>query len=92
MVDSADLLTGFKEKVPGKGLINGGIYLFRRSLLMDFVRGLNLSIEVDIFPELLRRGKKLRVITMVDAPFIDIGTPETIANAEYFVGNNFEVA
>ena len=88
-VDRDNLLTGFKEKVPGRGLINSGVYLFRTRLFADFMRGSHSSIEMDIFPALLGRGVRLRVVAMQDAPFIDIGTPETIAQAEQFVGQHF---
>src|SRR5437763_10617981 len=33
-VDENGRLTGFSEKAPGEGLINGGLYLFRKNLLL----------------------------------------------------------
>lgn len=83
-------LLGFKEKIAGGGLINGGVYLFRKTLLAGFGKVVPSSIEFDIFPELLRRGANLRVVPVSDAPFIDIGTPETIARAEYFLKKNYD--
>lgn len=78
-------LIGFREKVPGRGLINGGLYLFRTELLRRLHRPGALSIETDLFPELLAAGARLQVISAGEAPFIDIGTPETIVQAEAFV-------
>lgn len=78
-------LTGFREKEPGRGLINGGVYLFRTEMLRRFKRPGALSIETDLFPELLAAGARLQVVAADQAPFIDIGTPETIVQAESFV-------
>lgn len=79
------LLSGFAEKVQGRGLINGGLYLFRKDLLLEHFRSGNCSIEADIFPHLIEARAKLKVVVRQDAPFIDIGTPETVAQAEGFV-------
>jgi NDP-sugar pyrophosphorylase family protein len=79
------MLLGFQEKVPGAGLINGGIYLFHKRLLSAFERPCAMSIETELFPRLLAQGAHLKVIAKDDAPFIDIGTPETVREAEAFV-------
>ncbi len=84
-VDDTGRLTGFLEKMPGKGLINGGLYLFRKTLLQRHFRAGPLSIEADLFPEMIASGADLRVVGRNNAPFIDIGTPETVAQAEDFV-------
>jgi D-glycero-alpha-D-manno-heptose 1-phosphate guanylyltransferase len=88
-VDESGRLIGFREKVPGQGLINGGVYLFRKALLVTFARGGACSIENNLFPELIRTGAHLKVVTVADAPFIDIGTPETLAQAESFIVMHF---
>lgn len=77
-------LLGFREKEPGAGVINAGVYLLRRALLDRFGGEAPLSIERDVFPKLLREGVDLRVHT-VRAPFIDIGTPESLSGAETFL-------
>ena len=84
-VDGDGRLEGFAEKVPGQGLINGGLYLFRRDLLRRHFPPGKYSIEMDIFPRLIRAGAQLKVVSRHDAPFIDIGTPETVSQAEEFV-------
>lgn len=88
-LDDAHWLTGFQEKVPGQGLINSGVYLLRR----DGLRALGVSgacsIEHDLFPRLIAQRARLRVIPVADAPFIDIGTPESLAQAEDFVSRHF---
>ena len=78
-------LEAFTEKVPGHGLVNGGLYLFRRDLLLQRFQTGKASIETDIFPQLIEAGVRLKVVVSQDAPFIDIGTPETVRQAEDFV-------
>jgi D-glycero-alpha-D-manno-heptose 1-phosphate guanylyltransferase len=80
-------LRGFTEKRPGKGVINAGIYLLRDSLVRKFPGTLPLSFEQEVFPQLIARGVRLKVCA-VDAPFLDIGTPESLRQAEAFVEAN----
>ena len=82
--DENGMLVQFGEKEKGEGLINAGIYIFPRSSLMDFPSNHPLSFEYDVFPSFLQKGIKIKVLT-VDAPFIDIGTPEAIKEAESFI-------
>ncbi len=81
-------LRGFREKQPGAGVINAGVYFFRRRVLDVFPAKSPLSMEVDVFPALLGAGLRLRVST-VEAPFLDIGTPESLVEAEGFIRSNF---
>jgi D-glycero-alpha-D-manno-heptose 1-phosphate guanylyltransferase len=83
-------LTAFKEKVPGRGLINSGLYLFRKSILSEMGIPRPCSIERELIPQLLAAGHDLRVVAVSDAPFIDIGTPETLVEAEAFVRRNLQ--
>jgi D-glycero-alpha-D-manno-heptose 1-phosphate guanylyltransferase len=46
-----------------------------------------LSFEQEVFPQLISRGFLLKV-RAVDAPFLDIGTPESLRQAESFVQQN----
>ena len=82
--DENGRLLGFREKVPGCGLINGGVYFFKSRLVHRFPQKQPLSMETDVFPSLLNDGADLRVAG-VQAPFLDIGTPESIRQAEGFV-------
>jgi NDP-sugar pyrophosphorylase family protein len=88
------LLTGadgrllcFAEKRPGRGVINSGIYLLRGRLLAQFGRERPLSLEQHVFPALVGAGVGLRVLT-IDTPFLDIGTPETLPQADLFIQQN----
>jgi NDP-sugar pyrophosphorylase family protein len=80
-------LTGFNEKKPGAGNINAGVYLFRDATLKKFPARTPLSFEVDVFPALIRGGARLKTILSA-APFLDIGTPESLPQAEGFIQNN----
>jgi D-glycero-alpha-D-manno-heptose 1-phosphate guanylyltransferase len=80
-------LRGFSEKRPGRGVISAGMYLLRDSLVRQFPGTLPLSFEQEVFPQLIARGVRLKVC-VVDAPFIDIGTPESLRLAESFIAQN----
>ncbi|MCR9135636.1 MAG: sugar phosphate nucleotidyltransferase [Alphaproteobacteria bacterium] len=84
-MDAGGQLVGFQEKVEGQGLINSGIYLFRTERLRMLARGRACSIEHDLFPQFIADGANLRVVAVKEAPFIDIGTPESLLEAERFV-------
>ncbi len=82
-------LTAFLEKRPGRGVINAGIYLIRHQALACFPAKTPLSFETDVFPWFLTR--KFPVATHIArAPFLDIGTPESLPQAEEFIGDHPE--
>jgi len=79
----AGLIRGFLEKrnAPGTegGLVNGGIYIFKREIL-DLVPGNeDFSLERDIFPKLA--GSSLYGVPFPKAYFIDIGILEDYERA-----------
>ena len=80
-------LIGFNEKKPGAGNINAGVYLFRDSALKKFPTKTPLSFEEDVFPALIRSGARLKTV-LSEAPFLDIGTPESLPQAEGFIQKN----
>ncbi|MBI5773313.1 MAG: nucleotidyltransferase family protein [Verrucomicrobia bacterium] len=80
-------LARFEEKRPGRGLINAGVYLFRHSLVEKFPAQTPLSMEKEIFPALLARGVRFKVLA-TSAPFLDIGTPESLPQADGFIAEN----
>jgi NDP-sugar pyrophosphorylase family protein len=86
-IGPAGELRGFTEKRPGSGVINAGMYLLRNSLVSALPDTLPLSFEQEVFPQLISRGLLLKVC-VVDAPFLDIGTPESLWQAESFVQAN----
>lgn len=91
-LDRNGILTEFREKVPGTGYINCGIYLFRTEVLRRLVHlklsgqdNCLISMERDIVPHLIAEGCRISVVKLEQAAFIDIGTPESLAEAEHFV-------
>jgi NDP-sugar pyrophosphorylase family protein len=88
IVGADNRLIRFGEKQPGAGIINAGVYLFRRHVLDMFPRQTPLSMELDVFPALLAGGADLRV-AVCEAPFLDIGTPDSLNQAEPFLQANF---
>jgi D-glycero-alpha-D-manno-heptose 1-phosphate guanylyltransferase len=80
-------LLRFEEKRPGRAVINSGIYLLRHSLLAEFPDRMPLSFEQDVFPGWLARGMRIQTV-VTDAPFLDIGTPETLPQAGQFIRDN----
>lgn len=83
--DARGNLTAFREKVPGAGYVYAGMLFLRRAMLEAVWRDGPLSIEHDIMPDLLSRQARIASVLLDDAPFIDIGTPETLAQAEAFL-------
>lgn len=88
VIDDSENLLNFAEKRQGAGIINGGVYLFRPRVLDRFPSGLPLSFEYDVFPALLKQDLSIKV-HQIKAPFLDIGTPESLPQAEAFIRENF---
>jgi len=86
--EATQKLRAFREKAPGRGYVNAGVYFFRKQALLGFQRGVALSIERDVIPDLLTNGSQVRVVPVRDAAFIDIGVPETVVAASAFIEAN----
>jgi len=87
VTDAGGRLIRFAEKQPGHGMISTGVYLFRAALVRKISGQIPLSLERDVFPALTASGTSLKVLRM-DAPFLDIGLPETLREADDFVRAN----
>lgn len=78
---SGDRIQRFREKGEtgaGGGLVSGGVYVLRRSVL-DWIDESPCSIEVDVFPALAAQG--LLAGAEFKGDFLDIGLPETLKEA-----------
>lgn len=73
-IDDAGFVCGFREKGEsrGAGWINAGMGLFRAEHFRKW-NGQRLSLEKDVFPELLT-ARQLKVLPL-ESDFIDIGVP-----------------
>ncbi len=82
-VDEEGLVLGFDEKGSerGPGLINAGVYLLNREMLLTPTAQRAGSLERDVFPSWVGQGL---YGYKSQAPFLDIGTPEAYAKADGF--------
>jgi len=81
VIDSDQRISCFKEKKNSSkpGIINGGIYCFKKGYLPYHSVGDNFSIETDIFPQLI--DKNIYGFLSTGA-FIDIGTAKSFKLAQ----------
>jgi NDP-sugar pyrophosphorylase family protein len=79
-LDALGRVIRFSEKmgIREPGLINGGVYVFNRSVLQQIPDG-TISLEKDVLPGLLEHGV---YALEQEGMFIDIGTPEDYARAQ----------
>ncbi len=78
---SGSQVTGFVGKgQPGPGLINGGCYVFDANELAEIPIGKPFSIELDYFPEQVKKRRFEFFVTQ--GQFIDIGVPVDYARAQ----------
>ena len=87
LTNAAADLVGFNEKKPGAGQISAGVYLFRADAVERFPVRTPLSFETDVFPALVAAAAGLKVCE-TSAPFLDIGTPESLGQADQFIRKN----
>jgi D-glycero-alpha-D-manno-heptose 1-phosphate guanylyltransferase len=80
----AGRVTHFEEKgsAPGAGWVNAGVYLFDRRLIEDLPPGRPASLERDVFSGWAGGGRLHGF--RCRGRFLDIGTPESYAEAERF--------
>lgn len=68
----------FREKAGrGRGWVNAGVYLLRRSVLTDVPENRPVSLETDVFPALAEAGRLAAY--RESPPMLDMGTPGGIA-------------
>lgn len=89
--DGGERVMRFIEKPPAHKItshyINAGTYIFEPSVLEDIPAGRPVSIEREIFPALLEKGKRVFVYRD-NGYWMDIGTPEKYyeAHLDIFAG------
>lgn len=89
--DADSKISKFEEKgaTQGQGWINAGIYLLNRSVMTPIPKGHKVSIERDIFPSLV--GQNFYAHCGQMSKFIDIGIPESIAQAQIVMSDNIKL-
>ena len=80
VVGWAGVINAFREKTrkDRKGWVNAGVYAFDASVLKELPARVPLSLERDVFPEMVGKGL---VAFRTRSTFLDIGTPERYALA-----------
>ncbi len=82
--DENGFITAFKEKPQphetSSNLINAGVYVFEPQLLDEIPSGRAVSIEREIYPQLLQKGYKLAVYNRCSY-WLDLGTPDKYLRA-----------
>lgn len=83
VLTDGDRVTGFLEKPedPPSNLVNAGTYVFRGSVLTSLPGRFPMSVEFDVFPQLITEGRRV-VAYRETAYFKDVGRPEDLASAE----------
>jgi len=87
-LDENGKLASFEEKQgPFHALhINAGIYILSREMLYEIPTDVEISLERELLPEWLRRGKCIKAFIAL-AKCIDIGTPERYWRAQDILAN-----
>lgn len=88
-LDTQGLVATFSAAASGgEGIINGGVYLVRPAALLGlgYASGDKLALEQDLFPCLLKAGKRVAGF-VTNTNFIDIGIPEDYYRAADILPN-----
>ena len=90
LVDKEGRVLRFEEKndKAGSGWINSGVYIIDRKLIKEIPKGIPVSLEKEIFPSWI--GKQFYGFQS-NGRFIDIGTPESYAEADHFFSGDNEL-
>jgi mannose-1-phosphate guanylyltransferase len=81
-LDGSGRVSAFNEKMenPPTNIINAGCYIFNREVIASIPFGKVISVEREIFPQLLATGVK--VFGFIDKSYwLDIGTPAALLKA-----------
>jgi NDP-sugar pyrophosphorylase family protein len=74
-----------KKSTAQEGWINAGVYLLRREWFAELPPGFSISLERECLPRWIE-SHRIQAYSC-DGAFIDIGTPESYAQAEEFFAN-----
>lgn len=80
--DGGRILAFQEKRLGSSGVINAGIYLIERRVLEALPAGRALSFERDVLERLSASGRLGAFVA--SGPFIDIGTPQSYAQADAF--------
>jgi mannose-1-phosphate guanylyltransferase len=99
--DETGRVTEFLEKMdnPITNTINAGCYVFNPQVIKEIELGKVISVEREVFPNLLMRGKVVQAF-VDDSYWLDMGTPKAllkgsqdyVGNRDFIVGKNSKIA
>jgi len=83
-IDELGLVLAFNEKsiIAGPGYINAGVYMIPKSTIEQFIPDGKVSLEQEVLPKLV--GNEM-FAWKHGGKFIDIGTPESLEQAQFFL-------
>ena len=82
-LDEGRMLTAFNEKLASSAarFVNAGVYVLSSSTLSDIPSGREVSLEKEMIPNWLTRGKKIKGF-IHSGTCVDIGTPDRYHTAQ----------
>ena len=99
--DESGRVTDFLEKMenPITNTINAGCYVFSPQVIKEIELGKVVSVEREIFPELLKRGRAVQAF-VDNSYWLDMGTPKALLKGsqdyvgagEFIVGENSKIS
>jgi len=99
--DESGRVTDFLEKVenPITNSINAGCYVFSSQVIKEIELGKVVSVEREVFPELLKRGRVVQAF-VDNSYWLDMGTPKAllkgsqdyVGTREFVVGDNSKIS
>ena len=99
--DESGRVTDFLEKVenPITNSINAGCYVFSPQVIKEIELGKVVSVEREVFPELLKRGRVVQAF-VDNSYWLDMGTPKAllkgsqdyVGTREFIVGENSKIS
>lgn len=99
--DESGRVTEFLEKMekPITNTINAGCYIFSPRIVRDIELGQVVSVEREVFPEVLQRGELIQAY-LDDSYWLDMGTPKAllqgsrdfVGSKDFIVGQNSTIS
>ena len=99
--DQTGRVTHFLEKMdnPITNTINAGCYVFNPRVIQEIELGKVVSVEREIFPQLLKENKVIQAF-VDDSYWLDMGTPKAllkgsrdyVGDRDFLIGSNSQIA
>ena len=100
-IDESGRVTDFLEKMenPITNTINAGCYVFNPDVIQELELGKVVSVEREIFPNILKAGKVIQAF-VDDSYWLDMGTPKAllkgsqdyVGSRDFIVGHNSKIS